>query len=74
MTIHTFYHYECEACGKAFIPYKRNMICPSCGATTEEYYDFISISVDSLKYNLKRYDSFMPGAWNIQGIVVSGEN
>lgn len=68
MTIHTFYHYECDNCSKAFIPYKKGMTCPACGAATDEYYDFVNEAVISLEYNLKRNKSFVPSAWLMDGI------
>lgn len=68
MTLHIHYDHQCSECGAYYIPYEE-VVCPNCGLREEERFDFIPQAVDSLLFNLDRYDSFFPPAWAVTSIA-----
>ena len=52
MTIHAHYDNECPACGKPYIKYNSDVVCPNCGEASEaEAFDFIQLARESILYN-----------------------
>jgi hypothetical protein len=71
MTLHVPYdHYDhcCPECGAKYIPYD-NVPCPRCGLVEKERFDFIPLAVESLLFNLDRYGTFTPYAWNLSTLA-----
>ncbi len=61
--------YTCPSCNAIYIPYEKNMACPSCqkieGNIPEEYLDFISRLISSLKVNKTRGGRYIAMAWYV---------
>ena len=62
MTLHVVYNHECPKCQAHYIPYD-DISCPNCGWHEEERFDYIPQAAGSVKYNLRRYGSYVPPAW-----------
>jgi hypothetical protein len=70
MSLHIAYDYQCPVCGVNFIPYKEGgMVCPQCGAKTDEYFNFIDRAIASIKYHLEYYGKIHPGAWLVSSFA-----
>jgi len=55
----------CKKCSASFIPFRENLVCPSCKAPADDYYDFIRATIDAMKMHKQKYGSFMPSAWYV---------
>lgn len=63
MTLHVVYNHQCEQCQAHYIPYDSDVPCPKCGTVEIERFDYIPQAAQSVRYNLERYGSYVPGAW-----------
>lgn len=58
--------YVCKKCNEIYIPYKKDLPCPSCGepeVSQGESYDFIDNVVTSILINKRQFGTFTPQAW-----------
>lgn len=61
--------YTCPGCNAVYIPYEKDMACPGCqrieSNVPEEYLDFISRLISSLRVNKLRGGRYIAMAWLI---------
>ena len=65
MTVHVRYEHKCAACQAFYIPYAPGVACPQCGRQESEVFDFVPQAVESLRFNLRSYGSYLPPAWYV---------
>ncbi|MBN1233300.1 MAG: hypothetical protein JXA60_08115 [Candidatus Coatesbacteria bacterium] len=63
MTHHIFYNHQCSKCQAHYIPFKRGIVCPSCGIAENDFFDFIPQAKFSMQFNQKVFNSYIPPAW-----------
>ena len=66
MTLHSSVNYKCDDCGTYFVPLPGADKCPKCGRMSREIFDdFVEATIQSALFNIRKYKSFIPGAWGV---------
>jgi len=55
--------YKCPECSALYIPFKKDFVCPNCGESTDEFYDFVPELIRSIRGNKRKEGSYTPSAW-----------
>ena len=69
MTLHTYHRkysdHKCPKCKARYVPYKPGIKCPKCGYDEDitKNTDYIETLIDGLNLNMKKGNSYLPGAW-----------
>jgi NAD-dependent SIR2 family protein deacetylase len=64
MPIHLNYQgTTCKKCGAEFIAHKKNCPCPACGQTSDDFCDFITATIASMKDHKQLYGNYFPESW-----------
>jgi hypothetical protein len=51
-------------CKAPYIPFDEAVPCPNCGTAEQKRFpNFINLAADSVRYNMRRYGSYMPNGW-----------
>jgi len=64
MSIHLNYQgTTCEKCGVEFIAWPKNRQCPNCQNTSDEFCDFITFTIATMKDHKQLYGNYFPESW-----------